>query len=132
MSLIYLYSLPLLKVYTVGGLFGKATDDFSDTGKLVEKTTFGKKLSDVLLINTTKPRPPHKQHVNCEAFTQLSGTAVKGTSHLLSSRYFYTCATLTSQSACKYNPNTHKAGRSPAHSGCSWLGWDPDLSVRLT
>ncbi|NXY81207.1 TRUB2 synthase, partial [Alcedo cyanopectus] len=28
------------KVYTVGGLFGKATDDFSDTGKLIEKTTF--------------------------------------------------------------------------------------------
>lgn len=45
--------MPLLKVYTVGGLFGKATDDFSDTGKLVEKTTFGKKLSDVFLINKT-------------------------------------------------------------------------------
>ncbi|KGL81000.1 putative tRNA pseudouridine synthase 2, partial [Tinamus guttatus] len=30
----------LSKVYTVGGLFGKATDDFSDTGKLIEKTTF--------------------------------------------------------------------------------------------
>lgn len=39
------HSLPFFKVYTVGGLFGKATDDFSDTGKLVEKTTFGKKLS---------------------------------------------------------------------------------------
>lgn len=39
------HSLLFFKVYTVGGLFGKATDDFSDTGKLVEKTTFGKKLS---------------------------------------------------------------------------------------
>lgn len=40
-----LRSLPFFKVYTVGGLFGKATDDFSDTGTLVEKTTFGKKLN---------------------------------------------------------------------------------------
>lgn len=32
------------KDYTVRGLFGKATDDFSDTGKLIEKTTFGKGL----------------------------------------------------------------------------------------
>ncbi|XP_009999042.1 PREDICTED: probable tRNA pseudouridine synthase 2, partial [Chaetura pelagica] len=35
-----LYHCHLTKVYTVGGLFGKATDDFSDTGKLIEKTTF--------------------------------------------------------------------------------------------
>ncbi|NXD91519.1 TRUB2 synthase, partial [Chaetorhynchus papuensis] len=35
-----LYNCHLTKVYTVGGLFGKATDDFSDTGNLVEKTTF--------------------------------------------------------------------------------------------
>ncbi|XP_068012217.1 pseudouridylate synthase TRUB2, mitochondrial isoform X2 [Melanerpes formicivorus] len=35
-----LHNCHLTKVYTVGGLFGKATDDFSDTGKLVEKTTF--------------------------------------------------------------------------------------------
>ncbi|PKU26907.1 trna pseudouridine synthase hypothetical protein [Limosa lapponica baueri] len=40
-----LYNCHLTKAYTVGGLFGKATDDFSDTGKLVEKTTFGKKLN---------------------------------------------------------------------------------------
>lgn len=38
-------ALPSFKAYTVGGLFGKATDDFSDTGKLVEKTTFGKELN---------------------------------------------------------------------------------------
>ncbi|XP_070614917.1 pseudouridylate synthase TRUB2, mitochondrial isoform X2 [Erythrolamprus reginae] len=30
----------LTKAYTVNGLFGKATDDFSDTGKLIEKSTF--------------------------------------------------------------------------------------------
>ncbi|NXS13785.1 TRUB2 synthase, partial [Neodrepanis coruscans] len=35
-----LYNCHLTKVYTVGGLFGKATEDFSDTGKLIEKTTF--------------------------------------------------------------------------------------------
>ncbi|NXF77990.1 TRUB2 synthase, partial [Sclerurus mexicanus] len=35
-----LYNCHLTKVYTVSGLFGKATDDFSDTGKLIEKTTF--------------------------------------------------------------------------------------------
>ncbi|TRZ21071.1 hypothetical protein HGM15179_006006 [Zosterops borbonicus] len=35
-----LYNCHLSRVYTVGGLFGKATDDFSDTGNLVEKTTF--------------------------------------------------------------------------------------------
>nr|XP_033817013.1 mitochondrial mRNA pseudouridine synthase TRUB2 isoform X2 [Geotrypetes seraphini] len=29
----------LTKEYTVHGLFGKATDDFSDTGKVIEKTT---------------------------------------------------------------------------------------------
>ncbi|XP_037257140.1 mitochondrial mRNA pseudouridine synthase TRUB2 isoform X2 [Falco rusticolus] len=34
------YNCHLTRVYTVDGLFGKATDDFSDTGKLVEKTTF--------------------------------------------------------------------------------------------
>ncbi|NXT86033.1 TRUB2 synthase, partial [Zapornia atra] len=35
-----LYDCHLTKVYTVSGLFGKATNDFSDTGKLIEKTTF--------------------------------------------------------------------------------------------
>lgn len=37
--------LLFLEVYTVGGQFGKATEDFSNTGKLIEKTTFGKKLN---------------------------------------------------------------------------------------
>ncbi|XP_030317382.1 mitochondrial mRNA pseudouridine synthase TRUB2 [Calypte anna] len=35
-----LYNCHLTKAYTVGGLFGKATDDFSDMGKLIERTTF--------------------------------------------------------------------------------------------
>uniref|UniRef100_G1MXP2 Uncharacterized protein n=1 Tax=Meleagris gallopavo TaxID=9103 RepID=G1MXP2_MELGA len=41
----HLYNCHLSKVYTVGGQFGKATEDFSNTGKLIEKTTFGKKLN---------------------------------------------------------------------------------------
>ncbi|NXJ08553.1 TRUB2 synthase, partial [Odontophorus gujanensis] len=38
--LTHLYNCHLTKVYTVSGEFGKATEDFSDTGKLIEKTTF--------------------------------------------------------------------------------------------
>nr|XP_056716154.1 pseudouridylate synthase TRUB2, mitochondrial [Euleptes europaea] len=42
------------QTYTVRGLFGKATDDFSDTGKLIEKTTFdhitGEKLERILAV----------------------------------------------------------------------------------
>ncbi|KAM3825423.1 pseudouridylate synthase TRUB2, mitochondrial isoform 1-T1 [Vipera latastei] len=34
------YSAHLTRAYTVSGLFGKATDNFSDTGKLIEKSTF--------------------------------------------------------------------------------------------
>ncbi|XP_063172371.1 pseudouridylate synthase TRUB2, mitochondrial isoform X2 [Candoia aspera] len=34
------YNAHLTRAYTVNGVFGKATDDFSDRGKLVEKTTF--------------------------------------------------------------------------------------------
>ncbi|KAL8174685.1 UNVERIFIED_CONTAM: hypothetical protein K2H54_051337 [Gekko kuhli] len=44
----------LSKTYTVRGLFGKATDDFSDTGKLIEKTTFdhitGEKLERIVSV----------------------------------------------------------------------------------
>ncbi|KAL7978513.1 hypothetical protein Chor_004330 [Crotalus horridus] len=36
------YNAHLTRAYTVSGLFGKATDNFSDTGKLIEKSTFGK------------------------------------------------------------------------------------------
>nr|XP_032653593.1 mitochondrial mRNA pseudouridine synthase TRUB2 isoform X1 [Chelonoidis abingdonii] len=35
-----MYNAHLTRAYTVRGLFGKATDDFSDTGRLIEKTTF--------------------------------------------------------------------------------------------
>ncbi|XP_060613158.2 pseudouridylate synthase TRUB2, mitochondrial isoform X2 [Anolis sagrei] len=35
-----LYNAHLSRTYTVRGMFGKATDDFSDEGKLIEKTTF--------------------------------------------------------------------------------------------
>nr|XP_023961896.1 mitochondrial mRNA pseudouridine synthase TRUB2 isoform X1 [Chrysemys picta bellii] len=42
------------QAYTVRGLFGKATDDFSDTGRLIEKTTFdhitGDKLERILAV----------------------------------------------------------------------------------
>ncbi|XP_015744550.1 mitochondrial mRNA pseudouridine synthase TRUB2 isoform X2 [Python bivittatus] len=34
------YNAHLTRTYTVNGVFGKATDDFSDRGKLIEKTTF--------------------------------------------------------------------------------------------
>ena len=34
--------LPILQDYTVRGLLGKATDDFCEDGRLVEKTTYGK------------------------------------------------------------------------------------------
>ncbi|KAJ6654582.1 hypothetical protein lerEdw1_006735 [Lerista edwardsae] len=44
----------LSRAYTVCGLLGKATDDFSDTGKLIEKTTFdhvtGEKLERILAV----------------------------------------------------------------------------------
>lgn len=30
-----------LKDYTVEGEFGKATDNFTDTGRVIEKTTYG-------------------------------------------------------------------------------------------
>ncbi|KAM4697165.1 pseudouridylate synthase TRUB2, mitochondrial [Rhinophrynus dorsalis] len=35
-----LYNSHCTKDYTVRGTFGKATDDFSDTGKVIEKTTY--------------------------------------------------------------------------------------------
>ncbi|XP_029466679.1 mitochondrial mRNA pseudouridine synthase TRUB2 isoform X2 [Rhinatrema bivittatum] len=38
--LTYMYESHLTKEYTVHGLFGTATDDFSDTGRVIEKTTY--------------------------------------------------------------------------------------------
>uniref|UniRef100_A0A8D0HD52 TruB pseudouridine synthase family member 2 n=1 Tax=Sphenodon punctatus TaxID=8508 RepID=A0A8D0HD52_SPHPU len=50
----YLYNTHPTKAYVVHGLFGKATDDFSDTGKLIEKTTFDhiteEKLEQILAV----------------------------------------------------------------------------------
>ncbi|XP_077162593.1 pseudouridylate synthase TRUB2, mitochondrial isoform X1 [Paroedura picta] len=50
----YLYNAHLSRTYTVRGLFGKSTDDFSDTGKIIEKTTFdhitGEKLERILAV----------------------------------------------------------------------------------
>ncbi|XP_069791035.1 pseudouridylate synthase TRUB2, mitochondrial [Narcine bancroftii] len=39
-QLSYLHNCHLTKEYTVKGSFGTATDDFSDTGRLIEKTTY--------------------------------------------------------------------------------------------
>ncbi|XP_069097543.1 pseudouridylate synthase TRUB2, mitochondrial isoform X2 [Pleurodeles waltl] len=43
-----MYNANFTKDYTVCGLFGKATDDFSDTGRLVEKTTYDHIIRDKL------------------------------------------------------------------------------------
>uniref|UniRef100_UPI00398F27CE pseudouridylate synthase TRUB2, mitochondrial isoform X2 n=1 Tax=Pristiophorus japonicus TaxID=55135 RepID=UPI00398F27CE len=39
-QLTHLYNCHLTKEYTVKGSFGTATEDFSDTGRLIEKTTY--------------------------------------------------------------------------------------------
>ncbi|XP_041049908.1 mitochondrial mRNA pseudouridine synthase TRUB2 isoform X1 [Carcharodon carcharias] len=39
-QLAHLYNSHLTKEYTVKGSFGKATEDFSDTGRLIERTTY--------------------------------------------------------------------------------------------
>ncbi|CAN2389131.1 pseudouridine synthase activity, partial [Pristimantis euphronides] len=36
-----MYEKHYTRDYTVSGMFGKATDDFSDVGKVIEKTTYG-------------------------------------------------------------------------------------------
>ncbi|XP_069465849.1 pseudouridylate synthase TRUB2, mitochondrial [Ambystoma mexicanum] len=43
-----MYNGHFTKDYTVCGVFGKATDDFSDTGRLVEKTTYDHIVRDKL------------------------------------------------------------------------------------
>lgn len=68
-------TLSFFKVYTVGGLFGKATDDFSDTGKLVEKTTFGKKLKSHVFLKKLRQKPQ----------TKNTAATMKGAQLLLSS-----------------------------------------------
>ncbi|XP_075026462.1 pseudouridylate synthase TRUB2, mitochondrial [Calonectris borealis] len=78
-----LYNCHLTKVYTVGGLFGKATDDFSDTGKLVEKTTFDhitrEKLERILAVIQGTNHRALLMHSNIDMRTQEAyEMAVKG------------------------------------------------------
>ncbi|KFZ48574.1 putative tRNA pseudouridine synthase 2, partial [Podiceps cristatus] len=78
-----LYNCHLTKVYTVGGLFGKATDDFSDTGKLIEKTTFDhitrEKLERILAVIQGTNHKALLMHSNIDMKTQEAyELAVKG------------------------------------------------------
>ncbi|KAM6399877.1 LOW QUALITY PROTEIN: pseudouridylate synthase TRUB2, mitochondrial [Rhynochetos jubatus] len=78
-----LYNCHLTKVYTVGGLFGKATDDFSDTGNLVEKTTFDhitrEKLERILAVIQGTNHKALLMHSNIDMKTQEAyELAVKG------------------------------------------------------
>ncbi|XP_061208874.1 pseudouridylate synthase TRUB2, mitochondrial isoform X2 [Neopsephotus bourkii] len=69
-----LYNCHLSRAYTVGGLFGKATDDFSDTGKLVEKTTFDhitrEKLERILAVIQGTNHKALLMHSNIDMKTQ--------------------------------------------------------------
>ncbi|NWS72206.1 TRUB2 synthase, partial [Crotophaga sulcirostris] len=78
-----LYNCHLTKVYTVGGLFGKATDDFSDTGRLIEKTTFDhitrEKLERILAVIQGTNHKALLMHSNIDMKTQEAyELAVKG------------------------------------------------------
>uniref|UniRef100_H2ZWC1 TruB pseudouridine synthase family member 2 n=2 Tax=Latimeria chalumnae TaxID=7897 RepID=H2ZWC1_LATCH len=67
-----MYHAHLSKEYVVHGLFGKATDDFSPTGRLREKTTYEHitrdKLDRILAVI---------QGSNCKALLQFSGIDLK-------------------------------------------------------
>ncbi|NXU51235.1 TRUB2 synthase, partial [Turnix velox] len=81
--LTHLYNCHLTKVYTVGGVFGKATEDFSDTGKLVEKTTFDhitrEKLERILAVIQGTNHKALLMHSNIDMKTQEAyELAVKG------------------------------------------------------
>uniref|UniRef100_H0YZT5 TruB pseudouridine synthase family member 2 n=1 Tax=Taeniopygia guttata TaxID=59729 RepID=H0YZT5_TAEGU len=78
-----LYNCHLTKVYTVGGLFGKATDDFSDTGNLIEKTTFDhitrEKLERILAVIQGTNQKALLMYSNIDMKTQEAyELAVKG------------------------------------------------------
>ncbi|KAM9176390.1 pseudouridylate synthase TRUB2, mitochondrial isoform 1-T1 [Mergus octosetaceus] len=68
------YHCHLTKVYTVGGLFGKATEDFSDTGRLVEKATFDhitrEKLERILAVIQGTNHKALLLHSNIDMKTQ--------------------------------------------------------------
>ncbi|XP_054853636.1 pseudouridylate synthase TRUB2, mitochondrial isoform X1 [Eublepharis macularius] len=77
------YRAHLSRTYTVRGLFGKATDDFSDTGKLIEKTTFdhitGEKLQRILAVIQGSNHKALLQYANIDLKTQEAyELAVKG------------------------------------------------------
>ena len=79
----HLYSCHLSKVYTVRGQFGKATEDFSDTGKLIEKTTFDhitrEKLERILAVIQGTNHKALLMHSHIDMKTQEAyELAVKG------------------------------------------------------
>ncbi|XP_066466816.1 pseudouridylate synthase TRUB2, mitochondrial isoform X1 [Tiliqua scincoides] len=78
-----LYDAHLSRAYTVCGLLGKATDDFSDTGKLIEKTTFDhitrENLERILAVIQGSNHKALLQHANIDLKTQEAyELAVKG------------------------------------------------------
>uniref|UniRef100_A0A670Z4I0 TruB pseudouridine synthase family member 2 n=2 Tax=Pseudonaja textilis TaxID=8673 RepID=A0A670Z4I0_PSETE len=77
------YNAHLTKAYTVTGLFGKATDDFSDTGKLIERSTFDhvtqEKLERIVSVIQGSNHKALLQWANLDLKTQESyELAVKG------------------------------------------------------
>ncbi|XP_060613156.2 pseudouridylate synthase TRUB2, mitochondrial isoform X1 [Anolis sagrei] len=69
-----LYNAHLSRTYTVRGMFGKATDDFSDEGKLIEKTTFDhitrEKLERILSVIQGSHHKALLQYANLDLKTQ--------------------------------------------------------------
>uniref|UniRef100_A0A8C8RRX6 TruB pseudouridine synthase family member 2 n=1 Tax=Pelusios castaneus TaxID=367368 RepID=A0A8C8RRX6_9SAUR len=69
-----MYNAHFTRAYTVRGLFGKATDDFSDMGKLIEKTTFDhitrEKLECILAVIQGANHKALVMHSNIDLKTQ--------------------------------------------------------------
>ncbi|XP_072488668.1 pseudouridylate synthase TRUB2, mitochondrial isoform X2 [Notamacropus eugenii] len=78
-----IYNAHLTKDYTVRGLLGKATDDFSDEGRLIEKTTYDhvtpEKLSRILAVIQGSHQKALVMYSNLDLKTQEAyEMAVKG------------------------------------------------------
>ncbi|KAF6127969.1 TruB pseudouridine synthase family member 2 [Phyllostomus discolor] len=78
-----MYNAHLTKDYTVRGLLGKATDDFSEDGRLVEKTTYDhvtrEKLDRILALIQGSHQKALVMHSNLDLQTQEAyEMAVKG------------------------------------------------------
>ncbi|XP_051836058.1 pseudouridylate synthase TRUB2, mitochondrial isoform X2 [Antechinus flavipes] len=78
-----IYNAHLTKDYTVRGLLGKATDDFSDEGRLIEKTTYDhvtpEKLSRILAVIQGSHQKAMVTYSNLDLKTQEAyEMAVKG------------------------------------------------------